>query len=78
MGMWTVPAIITVILLCAYAYYVTIQVAKKVEQGGEHDVPIHEAIKDHPLLLNPIILMYVIVGILMTIMIFYYWSSYPS
>ena len=76
MGIWLYPAIFVILLLCAYSYYVIVRVAKETEKlDSNEDVPIHEAIKDHPFILNPIILMYLIVGIFMGMMIFYYWAT---
>lgn len=72
--MWS--AIFVIVILCAIAAYTTMAVAKQVEQEGELDAPIEQKIVDHPFLWNPIILMYIVVGIFMTIVIFGYYVAY--
>lgn len=76
LGIWLYPAIITGVLLLVWSYYVTMRVAKETEQQATtEDTPIHEAIKDHPFLLNPIIVMYFIMNLFLGIIIFYYWAT---
>lgn len=76
MGMWLYPAIFVGVILVAWSYYATVRVAKEVEAyGGTEDTPIHEAIKDHPFLLNPVIAMYIIMNLFLGIIIFYYWAT---
>ncbi|KGR92239.1 short-chain dehydrogenase [Ureibacillus massiliensis 4400831 = CIP 108448 = CCUG 49529] len=77
MGMWTVPAIITGIVILAVAYYMTVAVMRKTtERASVTDTPINKSVRDHPILMNPIIIMYVIFGLFTGIIIFYYWSQY--
>lgn len=79
MGMWTIPAVIAIILIIAWGYYSTVGVMKKTSQRAsvtEMDTPIPKAVKEHPAALNPIIMMYIIFGLFTGIMILYYWSKY--
>ncbi|MEK4228555.1 short-chain dehydrogenase [Solibacillus sp. FSL H8-0538] len=79
MGIWLYPAIFVVLIICIVAYYLTVSVAHNVEDSGrEMDTPIPESLKNHPFILNPIILMYIIAGLFSGIMIFYYWSTSSS
>ncbi|WP_413365120.1 short-chain dehydrogenase [Lysinibacillus sp. 3P01SB] len=65
-------ACIIVIALCGIAAYSTVAVGKHIDRrGSEHDT-ISSAVARHPFLLNPIIMMYFVVGIFMAIVIFYY------
>lgn len=76
MGIWLYPAIFVVLILSFVGYILTVRVGHTVEEkSGELDSPIPEAIRDHPFILNPIILSYVIAGIFSGIMIFYYWAT---
>lgn len=77
MGMWTIPAIIVVVLISVFAYMSTLHVAKETERRAQpNDTPIPEALKNHPTALNPIIWVYVVVGLFFTIIIFYNWAKY--
>ena len=80
MGIWTIPGIIAVILIIAWAYYSTVSVMKKTGQRAsaatEMDTPIPKAVREHPVVLNPIIIMYIIFGLFTGIMILYYWAQY--
>lgn len=77
MGIWTIPAIIASILIIAYSVYSTVSVMRMNEQrASSMDTPIPKAIKEHPMLLNPIIIMYFIFLLFTGIIIFYYWSIY--
>ncbi|MBD8026624.1 short-chain dehydrogenase [Ureibacillus sp. Re31] len=77
MGMWTIPMIITVVLIIAVSYYLTAGVMKKSRQrASATDTPINKMVKEHPVAMNPIIIMYLIFGLFAGIMIFYYWSIY--
>jgi len=40
------------------------------------DVPISKIVRDHPVAMNPIIIMYIIFGLFTGIIIFYYWAIY--
>ncbi|MEG0258812.1 MAG: short-chain dehydrogenase [Lysinibacillus sp.] len=76
MGIWTIPAVFIIIIICAFSFIATLNVAKSTtSQGGESDSPIPEAIEDNPTMLNPIIWAYAIVGLFMAVVIFYYWSK---
>ncbi len=65
-------ACIVIAVLCGIAAYSTVAVAKHIGQrDSEHDT-ISQTVARHPFLLNPIIMMYFVVGIFMAIVIFYY------
>lgn len=77
MGMWTIPTIITGVIIVFVAYFLTAGVMKKTRQrASATDTPISKVVKDHPIAMNPIIIMYIIFGLFTGIMIFYYWSIY--
>lgn len=77
MGMWTFPLIITGVIILGVAYYMTVGVMKKTAQRATaSDSPINKAVREHPVMMNPIIIMYIIFGLFTGIMIFYYWSQY--
>lgn len=65
-------ASIIVIILCGIAAYSTVAVAKHIGRRDSERDTIEPAIARHPFLLNPIIMMYFVVGIFMAIVIFYY------
>lgn len=73
--MWLYPTIFVVIILCLIGYYLTVRVGHGIEQSGqERDSEVPEEIQEHPFLLNPIILSYVVFGIFTGMIIFYYWA----
>nr|WP_232337137.1 short-chain dehydrogenase [Lysinibacillus timonensis] len=75
--MWTIPAILTIIVIIGVAYYMTIGIMKKTaHRATASDTDIAKAVREHPVLMNPIIIMYIIFGLFTGIMIFYYWSQY--
>lgn len=77
MAMWTIPAIIAGVVILFISYYLTVGVMKKTQQrASAADIPISKAIRDHPFVLNPIIIMYIIFLLFTGIIIFYYWSKY--
>lgn len=77
MGMWTIPTIITGVIIVFVAYFLTAGVMKKTRQrASATDTPISKVVKEHPIAMNPIIIMYIIFGLFTGIMIFYYWSIY--
>lgn len=77
MGIWTIPAIIAGLLIVGYSVYSTVGVMRKTEQRASGmDTPIPRSIKEHPMLFNPIIIMYFIFLLFTGIIIFYYWSIY--
>ena len=65
-------AIIIIIILCGIAAYSTVAVAKHMDKRDSERDTIDPAIARHPFLLNPIIMMYFVVGLFMAIVIFYY------
>ncbi|KGR83913.1 hypothetical protein [Lysinibacillus odysseyi] len=68
-------ACIIVAVLCGIAAYSTVAVAKHIgRRDATHDT-ISQAVARHPFLLNPIIMMYFVVGIFMAIIIFYYHAA---
>ncbi|MDN4492340.1 short-chain dehydrogenase [Ureibacillus aquaedulcis] len=77
MGMWTVPTIIAGVLIVAVSYWLTAGVMKRTRhRESATDVPISKLVRDHPVAMNPIIIMYIIFGLFTGIIIFYYWSIY--
>lgn len=73
--MWLYPTIFVVIILCLIGYYLIVRVGHGIEQSGqERDSEVPEEIQEHPFLLNPIILSYVVFGIFTGMIIFYYWA----
>ena len=72
MTLFTWAAILVVIILCAFSAYATMAIGRHIElRDSELDTSVDPAIKRHPFLLNPIIMMYIIVGIFMTVVIFF-------
>ena len=81
MGMWTIPAVIAGVLLIIVAYFSTVSVMKKTGErtsvmNTTMDTPISKEVRDHPVVFNPIIIMYVIFGLFTGLIILYYWSVY--
>lgn len=77
MGMWTIPTIIVCIIIGIISYYLTLNVMKKTEQRARvTDTPIPKSVKEHPIVFNPIIIMYIIFLLFTGFIIFYYWSIY--
>ncbi|MFC7685591.1 short-chain dehydrogenase [Ureibacillus sp. GCM10028918] len=77
MGMWTIPTIIVGALIVVVSYLLTAGVMKKTRhRESAADVPISKLVRDHPVAMNPIIIMYIIFGLFTGIIIFYYWSIY--
>ena len=76
MTLFTWAAIFVVIILCALSAYATVATSKHiVARDSELDTSVDLAIKQHPFLLNSIMMMYIIVGIFMTIVIFFYYAA---
>jgi len=76
MTVFTWAAIFVVIILCALSAYATVAIGKHIDaRDSELDTSVDPAIKQHPFLLNPIIMMYIVVGIFMTIVIFFYHAA---
>ncbi|KGR80521.1 hypothetical protein [Ureibacillus manganicus] len=77
MGMWTIPLIITGVIIVGISYYMTVGVMKRTaHRATASDTPISKNVREHPILMNPIIIMYIIFGLFTGIMIFYYWARY--
>ena len=77
MGIWLWPAIFAIVVLCIYAVYTTMAVAKQTRaRASEMDTPIPDAVKEHPLILNPIIISNAVFLLFLGIVIFYYWAKY--
>lgn len=77
MSVWVIPTMIVIVLISLFSYLSTLHVAKQTERRAQtNDTPIPEAIRDHPTALNPIIWVYVVVGLFFVIMIFSLWASY--
>lgn len=75
MGIWLYPTIFVCVIFCFIGYYLTVRVGHSVEQSGEErDSEVSEKIIEHPFLLNPIILSYVVFLAFTGIIIFYYWA----
>ncbi|MFC5543155.1 MAG: short-chain dehydrogenase [Bacilli bacterium] len=76
-SVWTVLTIIVSIILIGVSYVTTVGVMKKTdERASTTDVPISRMVRDHPILMNPIILMYVVFLTFLGILIFYLWAKY--
>ncbi|QBK25467.1 short-chain dehydrogenase [Ureibacillus thermophilus] len=76
-NVWTVLTIFVSIILIAISYVTTVSVMKKTEQrASTTDVPISRLVREHPILMNPIILMYVVFLLFLGILIFYLWAKY--
>lgn len=76
---WTVLTIIGCLIIIGVSYVMTVNVMKKSEERAsvtETDTPISKTIRNHPILMNPIILTYVIFLLLLGIMIFFLWAKY--
>ncbi|MEK4285598.1 MULTISPECIES: short-chain dehydrogenase [Ureibacillus] len=79
MGGWTIPTIIVGLIIVGVSYVMTVSVMKKTEErASAMDTPISKTVREHPILMNPIIIMYIIFGIFTGIMIFYYWAKSAS
>lgn len=79
MGIWTIPAGIAAVIMIVVGYYSTVGVMKMTARRAattEMDTPISKTVREHPVLFNPIIIMYIIFGLFTGIMILYYWSQY--
>ncbi|MFC5558471.1 short-chain dehydrogenase [Ureibacillus thermophilus] len=76
-NVWTVLTIFVSIILIAISYVTTVSVMKKTEQrASTTDFPISRLVREHPILMNPIILMYVVFLLFLGILIFYLWAKY--
>lgn len=77
MGGWTIPLIITCVIIIGVSYYMTVGVMKRTSQRATaSDTPIAKSVRENPIMMNPIIIMYIIFGLFTGIIIFYYWSQY--
>lgn len=77
MSIWVIPALIVIFLIGVFSYLSTLHIARQTESRAQtNDTPIPEALKNHPTALNPIIWVYIVVGIFFVIMITYYWTKY--
>ncbi|TSI04189.1 short-chain dehydrogenase [Lysinibacillus sp. BW-2-10] len=76
-GIWTIPALIAGTLIVFISAYLTWGVMKKVEKrDAVTDTPINKVIREHPIVLNPIIIPYIIFIVFTGIIVFYYWAKY--
>ncbi|GLC87661.1 short-chain dehydrogenase [Lysinibacillus piscis] len=76
MGMWFIPAIITMLLILVISFISTLRIAKMTsKRESEKDTPIADAIEESPTMLNPIIWAYALFLLFLGIVIFYYWSK---
>ena len=76
MGMWLVPLLITITIICVIAFVSTMRIAKMTtERDSEKDTPISEKVEENPTVLNPIFWAYALFFAFTGIMIFYYWSQ---
>ena len=76
MGMWLIPALITITIICVISVVSTLQVAKMTtERNTEQDTPISETVEENATVMNPIIWVYVLFLLFCGIVIFYYWSK---
>lgn len=75
-GAFTWPLIGIVFIICFLATVATMQGIREVDRRENPNVDeISEKVANHPFAFNPIILMYIIVGLFMAAIIFYYWAS---
>ncbi|MFF5993126.1 short-chain dehydrogenase [Lysinibacillus sp. KU-BSD001] len=75
MSLFVWGSIVVIIILCALSAYATVVAANQIEKSNsELDTSVDPVIRRHPFLLNPIIMMYIVVGIFMTIVLFFYWA----
>jgi hypothetical protein len=73
MDIWTLPLIIAIVMIALIGLYGTWKVMKLENRRQQvNDTPIAQTVKDHPTSINPIILVYVVAGILMFSIIMYY------
>lgn len=76
MGMWLIPAFITITIICVISVVSTLRIAKMTtERNTEQDTPISETVEKYSTVLNPIIWVYALFLLFFGIMIFYYWSK---
>lgn len=76
MGMWLIPALIAMIIICIISFVYTLKIAKMTsERKSEKDTPISETVEEYATILNPIVWVYAIFLLFLGIMIFYYWSK---
>ncbi|MBX8942866.1 short-chain dehydrogenase [Lysinibacillus sp. K60] len=76
MGMWLIPALIAMIIICVISFVYTLKIAKMTsERKSEKDTPISETVEEYATILNPIVWVYSIFLLFLGIMIFYYWSK---
>ncbi len=76
MGLWTWPLLGVIIIICAIGYYATRRIMvfeRKREQTN--DAPIPAAIKDNPISLNPIFLVYVAALVFVIVLIGYFYAT---
>lgn len=75
-GAFTWPLIGVVLIICALATLATMQAIREVDRRENPEVDeISGKVAKHPFALNPIVFIYIIVGLCMVVVIFYYWAS---
>lgn len=75
-GIFTWPLIIVVVIICALATVATMQGIREAEQRDNPNVDkVSERVVRHPVIFNPILLIYVIVGVMMVGVIFFFWAG---
>ena len=75
-GAFTWPLIGVIFIICVLATLATMQGIREVDRRENPDVDeISEKVANHPFAFNPIILIYIVVGLFMAGIIFYYWAS---
>ncbi|UZN00231.1 short-chain dehydrogenase [Lysinibacillus sp. MHQ-1] len=61
MGMWLIPALIAMIIICVISFVSTLKIAKMTsERKSEKDTPISETVEEYATMLNPIVWVYLI------------------
>lgn len=76
MDMWTLSAVVVCVLIGVLSLFLTLGIMKKTSQRAQiTDIPIPKSVKEHPFILNPIIIMYIIFLLFTGLIIFYYWSQ---
>lgn len=75
MGMWLIPALITITIICVISFVSTMRIAKMTtERNSEKDTPISKTVEEYSTVMNPIVWVYLLFLGFLGIMIFYYWS----
>lgn len=75
MGIWTVPLIIVIVIICLISI-VAVRKTPKENQVVEGRAETREVIEDHPFTLNPILWVILVATVFIGIVIVYYAASF--